>query len=126
MHQVHTRAGFPDEPVNQIMELDDVDGGHDGTRSRPSSSGGRRQGVESTHSVFQSVQSQVHQLGVSLESVTSHIAALAQLASLAANSGSQSFGGGAQGSATPRLGASLRERPEAVDTRAGENSCPGC
>lgn len=112
--------------MNEIMQLDDVDGGHGGTRSRPSSSGGPRQGVESTHSVFQSVQSRVHQLGVSLESVTSHIAALAQLASLAANSGSQSFGGGAQGSATPRLAASLRERSEAVDTRAGENSCPGC
>ena len=80
--------------------------------------------MESTHEVFKSVESQVHQLSVSLESVTSHIAALAQLASLAANSGSLSFGGnaggGGNGSATPRLGGSLRARPEVIDTRAGE------
>ena len=79
--------------------------------------------MESTHDVFKSVESQVHQLSVSLESVTSHIAALAQLASLAANSGSLSFGGnagGGNGSATPRLGGSLRARPEVIDTRAGE------
>ena len=77
--------------------------------------------MESTHSVFKNVQSQVHQLGVSLESVTSHVAALAQLASITANSGSHSYGGsGGHGSVTPRLDASLRQRPEAVDTRAGK------
>lgn len=82
--------------------------------------------MESTHAVFKNVESQVHQLGVSLDSVTSHIAALAQLASLAANSGSHSFGGnasGGNGNATPRLGG-IRARPEVIDSRAGENCSP--
>ncbi len=116
---MHTRAGFSDEPARDVLQLEDVDDGVGGTGTRPSSSTGRRDAVESTHSVFKNVQSQVHQLGVSLESVTSHVAALAQLASVAANSGSHSFGGSG-GQVTPRLDASLRQRPEAVDTRAGK------
>ena len=103
-----------------MLELEDVEGSMTARNrgSRPSSRGGKGDGVESTHAVFKNVESQVHQLGVSLESVTAHVAALAHLASLSANSGFHSFSG--NGSATPRLGASLRDRPEVIDTRAGE------
>ena len=125
MQQVPTRASFSEEPGREVLELEDVDGSATARNraSRPSSRGGKGDGVESTHAVFKNVESQVHQLGVSLESVTAHMAALAQLASLSANSGSRSFGG--NGSATPRLGASLRDRPDAIDTRAGER-LTGC
>lgn len=120
MQQVQTRASFSEEPGREVLELEDVDGSATARNraSRPSSRGGTGDGVESTHAVFKNVESQVHQLGVSLESVTAHLAALAKLASLSANSGSHSFGG--NGGATPRLGASLRDRPDAIDTRAGE------
>jgi hypothetical protein len=142
-HQAQTgRASFSESSEHQILHIEDVKsddgsqtsrsrgGGHQAS-SRPASSAGRTAGagagVESTHAVFKNVESQVHQLGVSLESITSHIAALAQLASLAANSGSHSFGGytsGGNGSATPRLGG-IRARPEVIDTRAGENCGSG-
>ena len=112
-----------------MLQIDDVKSedfgdnphSHRSISSRPGTAR-KTAGVESTHSVFKSIESQVHQIGVSLESVSAHVAALAQLASLAANSGSNSFGfgPGGNGGATPRLRENLRLRPEGIETRAGQ------
>ena len=133
MLQAQTSVGFSDDSRHQTLHIEDVrneDGSETGRsfgRTRPSTSAGRGgggAGVESTHSVFKNLESQVHQLGVSLETVSSHIAALAQLASLAANSGSHAFGGsgGGNGSATPRLGGNPRARPEMLETGDGKDA----
>ena len=139
MLQAQAIVGFSDDSRHQTLHIEDVrneDGSETGRsfgRTRPSTSTGRGAGggrgadgagVESTHSVFKNLESQVHQLGISLETVSSHIAALAQLASLAANSGSHAFGGsgGGNGSATPRLGGNPRARPEVLETGDGKDT----